>query len=190
MIVGWQVYAEESGAQASEVLKDLCAREAIKPDQVILHSDNGGPMKGATMLATLQALGVMPSLSRPGVSNDNPFSESLFKTLKYRPAYPLKPFDTLGAARNWVTELVRWYNHEHRHSAIRFVTPAQRHRNLDQDILDRRTALYETARQSNPLRWKGQTRNWRRIDVVHLNPDRTDKISVVPQPRNQEQKAA
>jgi len=119
-----------------------------------------------------------------------PFSESLFKTLKYRPAYPLKPFDTLGAARNWVTELVRWYNHEHRHSAIRFVTPAQRHRNLDQDILDRRTALYETARQSNPLRWKAQTRNWQRIDVVHLNPDRTDKISVVPQPRNQEQKAA
>ena len=90
MIVGWQVYAEESGAQASEVLKDLCAREAIQPDQVILHSDNGGPMKGATMLATLQALGVMPSLSRPGVSNDNPYSESLFKTLKYRPAYPLK----------------------------------------------------------------------------------------------------
>lgn len=72
MVVGWQVYAEESSAQASELLKDLCAREAIKPGQVILHSDNGGPMKGATMLATLQALGVMPSLSRPGVSNDNP----------------------------------------------------------------------------------------------------------------------
>ncbi|MDR6201412.1 transposase InsO family protein [Paraburkholderia graminis] len=88
MVVGWQVYAEESSAQASELLKDLCAREAIKPGQVILHSDNGGPMKGATMLATLQALGVMPSLSRPGVSNDNPFSESLFKTLKYRPACP------------------------------------------------------------------------------------------------------
>jgi putative transposase len=190
MIVGWQVYAEESGAQASEVLKDLCAREAIQPDQVILHSDNGGPMKGATMLATLQALGVMPSLSRPGVSNDNPYSESLFKTLKYRPAYPLKPFDTLCAARNWVTELVRWYNHEHRHSAIRFVTPAQRHNNLDRDILDRRAALYESARQSNPLRWKGQTRNWQRIHVVHLNPDRDDKISAVSQPRNQELKAA
>ena len=71
-IVGWCIYAEESSAQSSEVLKDLCAREAIQPNQVILHSDNGGPMKGATMLATLQALGVMPSLSRPGVSNDNP----------------------------------------------------------------------------------------------------------------------
>ncbi|WP_455289773.1 IS3 family transposase, partial [Cupriavidus necator] len=174
MIVGWQAYAEESSAQASEVLKDLCAREAIQPNQVILHSDNGGPMKGATMLATLQALGIMPSLSRPGVSDDNPYSESLFKTLKYRPAYPLAAFDTLFAARTWVAGLVRWYNHEHRHSAIRFVTPAQRHTNLDQDILDRRATLYETVRQRNPLRWKGPTRNWKRIHAVHLNPDRTD----------------
>ena len=102
----------------------------------------GGAASVATMLATLQALGVMPSLSRPGVSNDNPYSESLFKTLKYRPAYPLKAFDTLLAARTWVGALVRWYNHEHRHSAIRFVTPAQRHANLDHDILDRRAALY------------------------------------------------
>jgi putative transposase len=189
-IVGWQVYAEESSAQASELLKDLCAREAIRPNQVILHSDNGGPMKGATMLATLQTLGVMPSLSRPGVSNDNPYSESLFKTLKYRPAYPLEAFDTLFAARSWVAELVRWYNHEHRHSAIRFVTPAQRHANLDRDILDRRTMLYEAARERHPLRWKGATRNWQRIHVVYLNPERADQNSAITQPRNQERKAA
>jgi putative transposase len=189
-IVGWQVYAEESSALASEVLRDLCAREAIQRDQVILHSDNGGPMKGATMLATLQALGVIPSLSRPGVSNDNPYSESLFKTLKYRPAYPLKAFDTLFAARAWVGTLVRWYNHEHRHSAIRFVTPAQRHANLDQDILDRRAAFYESARQRNPLRWKGRTRNWQRVGAVHLNPDRIDNQGVAPQRPNQERKAA
>jgi len=189
-IVGWQVYAEESSALASEVLRDLCAREAIQPHQVILHSDNGGPMKGATMLATLQALGVMPSLSRPGVSNDNPYSESLFKTLKYRPAYPLKAFDTLFAARAWVGALVRWYNHEHRHSAIRFVTPAQRHANLDQDILDRRAALYESARQRNPLRWKRRTRNWQRVDAVHLNPDHIDNQGAAPQRPNQERKAA
>ncbi|MDR6412867.1 UNVERIFIED_ORG: hypothetical protein ABIC62_006309 [Burkholderia sp. 1595] len=127
---------------------------------------------------------------RPGVSNDNPYSESLFKTLKYRPAYPLKAFDTLFAARAWVGALVRWYNHEHRHSAIRFVTPEQRHANLDQDILDRRTALYESARQRNPLRWKGRTRNWQRVDAVHLNPDRIDHQGVAPQPPNQERKAA
>jgi len=190
MIVGWQVYAEESSAQASEIIKDLCAREAIQPGQVILHSDNGGPMKGATMLATLQSLGVMPSLSRPGVSNDNPFSESLFKTLKYRPAYPLRPFDTLTAARDWASELVRWYNHEHRHSGIRFVTPAQRHRHQDQDILERRAALYERARQQNPLRWKGQTRNWQRVYVVHLNPERSEKKSVILKRDEQERKAA
>lgn len=190
MVVGWQVYAEESSAQASEVLKDLCAREAIQPNQVILHSDNGGPMKGATMLATLQALGVMPSLSRPGVSNDNPYSESLFKTLKYRPAYPLEAFDTLFAARTWVAELVRWYNHEHRHSAIRFVTPAQRHANLDQDILERRKALYEGARERHPLRWKGATRDWQRVHVVHLNPGRAEPTVDIRRPRNEELKAA
>ncbi|WOD14519.1 integrase core domain-containing protein [Paraburkholderia kirstenboschensis] len=176
-IVGWQVYAEESSVQASEVLKDLCAREAIQPNQVILH-------------ATLQALGVMPSLSRPSVSNDNPYSESLFKTLKYRPAYPLEAFDTLFAARTWVAELVRWYNHEHRHSAIRFVTPAQRHANLDHDILERRKALYEVARERHPLRWKGATRDWQRVNVVHLNPDRAEPTLDIRRPRNQELKAA
>jgi putative transposase len=190
MVVGWQVYAEERSAQASELLKDLWTREAIKPGQVILHSDNVGPMKGATMLATLQALGVMPSLSRPGVDNDNPFLESLFKTLKYRPAYPLRAFDTLFAARAWVTVLVRWYKQEHRHSAIRFVTPAQRHANLDQQILDRRAMLYEAAKQRNPLRWKGPTRNWKRVKTVHLNPDQIVNFEPAKRDHRQEQKAA
>jgi transposase InsO family protein len=173
-IVGWQVYEEESSALAGEVLRDLCHREGIQSKQLILHSDNGSPMKGATMLATLQQLGVMPSLSRPAVSNDNPYSESLFKTLKYRPKYPLKPFSTITDARYWVTELVEWYNDEHRHSAIRFVTPAQRHEGLDEDLLDQRKAVYEKARARNPLRWSGTIRNWQRIQVVHLNPDQAD----------------
>ena len=117
-IVGWQVYEEESSLLASEVMRDLCRREHIARDQVVLHADNGGPMKGATMLATLQALGVMPSFSRPAVSNDNPFSESLFRTLKYRPAYASQSFANLTVARQWVADFVNWYNHEHRHSAI------------------------------------------------------------------------
>jgi putative transposase len=170
-IVGWQVYEQESSALAGDVLRDLCHREGIQPKQLILHSDNGSPMKGATMLATLQQLGVMPSLSRPAVSNDNPYSESLFKTLKYRPKYPLEPFAQVSDARDWVTELVVWYNHEHRHSAIRFVTPAQRHDGLDQALLDRRKAIYEAARVLNPQRWSGTTRNWQRVQTVHLNPD-------------------
>ena len=173
-IVGWQVYEEESSALASELLRDLCHREGIQSKQLILHSDNGSPMKGATMLATLQQLGVMPSLSRPAVSNDNPYSESLFKTLKYRPTYPLKAFAKVTDARDWVIGLVKWYNHEHRHSAIRFVTPAQRHEGLDVKLLDQRKAVYETARAKNPRRWSGATRNWQRIQAVHLNPDKAE----------------
>jgi putative transposase len=173
-IVAWQIYAEESSDNASELMKDLCRREQITPGQLILHCDNGSSMKGATMLATLQALGVTASLSRPAVSNDNPYSESLFKTLKYRPAYPVRPFADIAAARSWATTLIQWYNHEHRHSAIRFVTPSQRHAGVDQAILQQRSALYATARAKNPLRWKRSTRNWRRIDIVYLNPDQIE----------------
>jgi putative transposase len=121
--VGWQAYETEISALASEVMRDICEPEHIALAQV-LHPDNGSPMKGATMLATLQSLGVMPSFSRPAVSNDNPYSESLFKTLKYRADYPRRAFENLFAARQWVGIFVHWYNHEHRHSALRFVTRA------------------------------------------------------------------
>jgi transposase InsO family protein len=171
-IVGWQVYDCESAELASALLQDICARLGIAPGQLVVHSDNGAPMKGETMLATMQRLGVAPSRSRPSVSNDNPYSESLFRTLKYRPAMPVKPFETLFQARRWVTDLVRWYNNVHRHSAIGFVTPNQRHAGQDRDLLAGRAAVYETARQANPQRWSKQCRNWRRIDQVHLNPDR------------------
>ena len=170
-IVGWQIYESESGEQAGEVMRDICEREAIKPDQVVLHSDNGHPMKGATMLATLQALGVSPSFSRPAVSNDNPYSESLFKTLKYRPAYPRRAFESLLAARQWVCVFVQWYNEEHRHSAINFVTPAERHAGLDTALLEQRAMVYEAAKKRYPERWSGATRNWQPVLVVHLNPD-------------------
>lgn len=170
-IVGWQIYDAESSALASEVLHDICARENIVPNQVVLHSDNGGPMKGATMLATLQALGVTPSFSRPAVSNDNPYSESLFKTLKYRPTYPRQAFEDINAARQWVGTFVHWYNHEHRHSAIRFVTPAERHAGLDTALLHQRVNVYEAAKARHPGRWSGATRNWQPIRIVRLNPD-------------------
>ena len=168
-IVGWQIYDMESSELAGEVMRDICAREGIAPNQVDLHSDNGSPMKGATMLATLQVLGVMPSFSRPSVSNDNPYSESLFKTLKYRPAHALKAFEDLSAARQWVSTFVDWYNNEHRHSAIGFVTPAQRHDGLDAVLLQKHSEVYETAKQTRPERWSGDTRNWQHVSVVYLN---------------------
>ena len=169
-IVGWQVYDEENTVLAAEVVRDICTREKIQPGQVVLHSDNGSPMKGATMLATLQRLGVVPSFSRPSVSNDNPYSESLFKTLKYRPGYPEKTFSELVHARRWVTQFADWYNNEHRHSAIRFVTPAQRHGGKDDELLRGREAVYEAAKARHPGRWSGETRNWEPVRVVHLNP--------------------
>lgn len=189
-IVGWQVYETESSELASEVMRDICVRENIAPNQVVLHSDNGSPMKGATMLATLQALGVMPSFSRPAVSDDNPFSESLFKTMKYRPAYPKKPFESLFAARQWVGTFVHWYNNEHRHSAIRFVTPAQRHAGLDAALLSKRTEVYEAAKAKHPGRWSGATRNWQPILVVHLNPENQAANAVKPKEQNPELKKA
>lgn len=175
-IVGWQVYEEENSEWAAQILYDTAQREGIAPDQVTLHSDNGGPMKGATMLATLQALGIMPSFSRPAVSNDNPYSESIFKTLKYRPEYPAQPFANLIEARQWVAGFVDWYNHEHRHSGIQFVTPAQRHAGLDTAILAHRKAVYEAAKERNPERWSRETRNWDPVKVVYLNPDKSNNI--------------
>lgn len=173
-VVGWQVYDTESSQLASEVMRDICTREHIAPDRVVLHSDNGSPMKGATMLATLQTLGVMPSFSRPACSNDNPFSESLFKTMKYRPTYPQRPFEHLMAARQWVGSFIHWYNEEHRHSAICFVTPAQRHAGQDIALLAQRHVVYEAAKAKHPERWSGATRNWTPVSVVHLNPEKTD----------------
>ncbi len=170
-IVGWQVYENESSAQAAELMTDICQKEGIKPNQVTLHSDNGSPMKGATMLATLQQLGVIPSFSRPAVSNDNPYSESLFRTLKYRPEYPEQPFFGLKEARDWVLFFVNWYNNEHLHSAIKFITPAQRHAGKDDEILTNRKEVYQHAKSKNLNRWSGEIRNWNAVKEVYLNPE-------------------
>ena len=174
-IVGWEVHENESADHASVLIRKACLSEGIREDGLVLHADNGGPMKGATMLATLQKLGVVPSFSRPSVSDDNPYSESLFRTLKYVPAYPTKPFESVEAARTWVHGFVQWYNNEHRHSAIRYVTPSQRHRGEDRELLKQREAVYKTARQRNPERWSGKTRNWNPVTEVWLNPPKENQ---------------
>jgi len=171
-IVGAQVFECESADLAALMIKDICERYGIDKGQVSLHSDNGSPMKGQTMLATLHDLGVIASRSRPSVSNDNPYSESLFRTLKYRPLMPVKPFDSIDQARQWVIGLVDWYNQEHRHSAIKFVTPEQRHLGQDVQLLQKRSEVYAQAREKNPMRWSKNTRNWSRVTEVHLNPDK------------------
>jgi hypothetical protein len=108
------------------------------------------------------------------VSDDNAFVESLFRTAKYRPEFAVKGFADLGAARSWASHFVRWYNHDHLHSAIRYVSPADRHDGLDREILQQRHALYLDAQQRNPRRWARNTRDWSRVDVVTLNPERSE----------------
>ena len=169
-IVGWEVYPEESTEHAAALFERAHLRAAVGLADLVLHSDNGSPMKGATMLATLQRLGVVPSFSRPSVSNDNPYSEAGFATLKGSPAYPEQPFESLEHARTWVATFVLWYNETHRHSALKFVTPGQRHRGEDRAVLAQRDALYQAAKATSPARWSGPTRNWEPPASVLLEP--------------------
>ena len=175
-VVGWEVLEEESAVHASRVvsLASLAEGRQLKP--MVLHSDNGSPMKGATMLATLQRLGIAPSFSRPGVSDDNAQAEAFFHTLKYRPGFPSQGFATLESAQEWVLKFVRWYNTKHRHSALKFVTPAQRHEGSDVVVLNARKVLYENAKQAHPERWSGRTRNWERTETMWLNPVREEPV--------------
>lgn len=169
-IVGWRVAAEECMAIAAELFERAAREQQVKRGELVLHADNGGPMKGSTMLTTLHKLGVLASFSRPRVSDDNPYAEALFRTLKYRPGYPRKPFASLEAARAWVTDFVAWYNGEHLHSGIRYVTPNARHAGHDVMLLAARDRIYKAARARTPSRWTGDTRNWQPIRAVALNP--------------------
>lgn len=178
-IVHWQVHEEQSDELAGEMIQEACRKQGILPGQITLHADNGGPMKGATMLATLQWLGVAPSFSRPRVSDDNPFSEAIFKTLKYAPSFPERGFASIEEAKEWVEKFVHWYNNVHLHSGINWVTPASRHDGLDQKILSKRHEVYQKAKTQHPNRWSGNTRNWSPVDQVTLNPGRRSTKSIV-----------
>lgn len=176
-IVAWSVHEEESAELASALAREACYLEGVQHSNVVLHSDNGAPMKGATMLCTLHALGVVASFSRPSVSDDNPFSEALFRTLKYRPEYPDEAFESIAAARTWMERFVRWYNREHCHSALKYVTPEQRHLGHDAELLARRHDVYHQARARQPQRWSGRTRNWTPAPEVTLPTYRPTKVS-------------
>ena len=174
-VVGWEVHDDEIAERAATLIQRICAESGVDPNGLVLHSDNGKPMRGKTMIATLQWLGIVPSFSRPHVCNDNPYSEALFRTLKHTSAYPRLPFASREAARQWVARFVTWYNTQHRHSAIRYVTPDQRHGGADIAILAHRQRLYAHARRRTPQRWSGKIRNWTPVDVVVLNPVQTSE---------------
>ena len=173
-IVGWEVHDRETTEFAAQVLERAVWAERCLTSPLVLHADNGSPMKGATMKSTMERLGVTASFSRPRVSNDNPFSEALFRTCKYTPNWPTRGFATILEARTWVQGFATWYNLVHRHSALRFVTPDERHRGEDRVLLANRHQVYELARSARPERWSGKTRNWQPVGPVWLNPERPD----------------
>lgn len=183
-ILDWDVHGVECNELAAALVERIRRENAdVDLRGWVLHADNGGPMRGATMLATMQRLGVVPSFSRPSVSNDNPFSESLFRTMKYVPEYPRGGFASVEAARAWVATFRAWYNRDHKHSSIGFVAPADRHAGRDVEILAARRDVYEAARRRNPARWSRHTRLWNRPDTVTLNPEadhaaaKTDRLA-------------
>ena len=192
MIVGWEIRASDDADHAVALLKRAALAEGVHamPDKPVLHGDNGSTLKATTVLPMLHWLGVQPSYSRPRVSDDNAYAESLFRTAKYRPEFPAKGFASLDEARAWAAEFVRWYNVDHRHSGIRFVSPQQRHAGQDVAILAARHELYLQARQRNPARWSRDTRNWSPVGPVTLNPERDALVNNAADGQHTQQKAA
>lgn len=180
--VGWEVCVEDDSDHATCLVQRTALAEGIaaKDSKPELHGDNGATLKVTTVLAMLLWVRGKPPYSRPRVSDDNAFVEALFRTAQYRPEYPKRGFTDLSDARDWAARFVRWYNLEHRHSGIRYVTPAQRHSGQDVEILKRRDELYQQARQCHPGRWARHTRNWDHIAVVKLNPERDSEPIETP----------
>ena len=169
-IVAARVYEAENDENAAELFREVQQSEKLSPGQVTLHADNGGAMKGATLKATLERMGIMTSYSRPRVSDDNPYIESLFGTMKTRVGYPKKPFESGAAAQAWVDNFVRWYNEEHRHSGINWITPLDRHTGKERELLRRREETYRKAKRRHPERWSRDIRNCAPAPAVTLNP--------------------
>lgn len=171
-IVGYEVYERECGELASQLLQRTLMREQCFSQPLVLHSDNGAPMKSLTFKAKMDELGITSSYSRPRVSDDNPYVESLFRTVKYMPNWPTKGFESLDSSRRWVEAFVRWYNTEHKHSKLNYVTPSERHNGKDEEILKRRAEVLLAAKQRKPERWPSDIRNCEPVGEVHLNPER------------------
>ncbi|WP_409526018.1 IS3 family transposase [Nitrincola sp. MINF-07-Sa-05] len=177
-IVAWEVHEAESGELAKHLIERALIREVCWHTPPVLHSDNGAPMTSYTLRTRLAELGMLMSHSRPRVSNDNPYSESLFRTVKYCPQWPANGFASLQAVRDWMLAFEHAYNGRHLHSGINFVTPNSRHQGDDSAQLLKRKAVYEEAKRKNPARWSGETRNCSPKGAVSLNPAKLEEMVI------------
>ena len=151
-VVGWMVADREAAALARELVGQTCLKQGIQAEQLTLHADRGSPMIARSLAMLLADLGVTKTHSRPHVSDDNPYSEAQFKTLKYRPDYPER-FGCQIDARAWSRDFFDWYNHEHHHSALGLLTPADVHYGRAEEIIHRRQQVLHAAYQKNPERF-------------------------------------
>ena len=168
-VVAWDVEDCEDPKLAANLVTRAYLRERIgkrRLQPLILHADNGNAMRAATLEVRLKELGVLRSFSKPRVSNDNSYSESLFRTITYRPDYPHKPFTSKEQACLWFVDFVDWFNHRQRHSGIKFVTPHQRHNGKAVKICEHRGRVYEQAPELRPRRWTRSTRCRRQPEMV------------------------
>jgi putative transposase len=151
-VVGWMLVANANAEIAKTFIASVLRREGIKPGQTVVHADRGTEMTAYPVCMLLDKLGVARSYSRPRVSNDNPYSESAFKTLKYQPTFPAR-FGSLADARRFCSSYFNWYNHVHRHSGIRMLTPAAVHHDLATAVLEKRHAVMQSAFAAHPDRF-------------------------------------
>jgi putative transposase len=154
-VVGWLVAQAENAGLAGALIEESCSKHGIARQGLILHSDRGSPMRAKSTAELLVDLGVAASFSRPRVSNDNPFSEAQFKTLKYRPGFPER-FESIEHARAHLRAFFGWYNDEHRHSGIGFMTPAAVHFGRAQALHQQRAGVLQAAYAAHPERFKGR----------------------------------
>jgi len=174
-VVGWLIAASESAAIAKELLASCCLEQGIGKDQLTIHADRGGPMKSKAIAQLLADLGVTKTHARPYTSNDNPFSEAQFKTVKYRPDYPER-FGSLQDARAWARPFFHWYNHQHRHSALALLTPAIVHAGRATQVLQQRQRVLDAAFQAHPERFvRGQPLPGVLPEAVWINPPSPDE---------------
>jgi len=173
--VGWLLARRESAALAKRLIERACINQRIDKSQLTLHSDRGPSMKSKTVAQLLGDLGVTKSHSRPHVSNDNPFSEAQFKTLKYRPDFP-KRFGSFEDGLSLCRQFFNWYNNDHRHSGIGMLTPVSLHYGHGEAVLSNRDAVMKAAYQAHPERFvRGQPRVSRPPEAVWINPPRSSE---------------
>jgi putative transposase len=177
-VVGWLVAEREDGELAGRLIAESCAKQGVAPGALTVHSDRGSPMKAKPLVRLLAELGVGRSLSRPRVSNDNPFSESQFKTLKYCPAFPER-FGSLHDARAFCQYFFTWYNREHHHSGLALLTPESVHYGLAEGIMAERQEVLDWAFAAYPERFvKGRPRPLRPPATVWINPPAPNTMEV------------